>query len=84
MELGQEKLFCEVIMSYKSDLKKAHTREEIQSIYDKEIGAIAKVSITNAIAEDYEIWMLAQHRFLELFPELSYSFDPDDRIQSKY
>ncbi|WP_270251117.1 hypothetical protein [Lactococcus lactis] len=65
-------------------MNKALTREEIQEIYDNEIKKVSSISFTEAIAKDYSIWIKAQNRLLELYPELLNSFDPDDSIQSRY
>lgn len=80
-------------MSYKSELEKAKTYDDCQKAYDKECERKFKKlekkhgyddAFTIMIAQDYSVWIKAQERLLEIHPELSHSFDPDDRIQSRY
>lgn len=80
-------------MSYKKSLEAAKTFEEVQVAYDKECSnkflRLEKKlgydrAMTTMIAQDYSVWIKAQERLIELFPELANSFDPDDRIISRY
>lgn len=71
-------------MSYKSDLEKSNTFDEVQMSYEKAIGEIAKKNMSQAIAKDFDYWLKAQQRLVELFPDLANSYDPGDQIQSKY
>lgn len=79
-------------MSYKKDLENAKTFEDYQKAYDKECKKrLTRYEkkypddyYTRMIANDYSVWTKAQERLLELYPELVNSFDPDDRIQSRF
>ena len=80
-------------MSYKKDLEVAKTFDECQSAYDKEcqqkFARLEKtlgydLAFLTMVAQDYSIWIKAQERLLELFPELENSYDFDEKIKSRY
>ena len=80
-------------MSYKKDLEEAKTYEDCQNAYDKECERKFRrlekehgnsYAFTKMIAQDYSVWVKAQNRLEELYPDLANSYDPDDRIKSRY
>lgn len=80
-------------MSYKKDLENATNFEECQKAYDNECTRKYKrlvkthgedIAFSKMIAQNYSVWIKAQMRLLEIYPELKNSYDPDDNIQSRY
>ena len=77
-------------MSYKKELEMAKTFDDCQKAYDKECFRKYKYLekkhgssqvFTMMIAQDYSVWIKAQLRFLELYPNLKNS---SVQIKSKY
>lgn len=79
-------------MSYKTDLENAKTFDDCQKAYDDECDKRLKRYqkkypenyFSKMVAIDYSVWIKAQERLLELYPELKNSYDPDGRIRSRY